>query len=277
MLEEGLVRVMTLADVELLSQNSPQTDRGPPTNESPNTKKTGPTSGTEQAEKMMKRKKVIDPNEVLTKDAKMIKELMAPTAVEEEEVEERDEQRSIINEAFAGDDVVLDFLKDKNKQEEAGKPKIVDLTLPGWGEWGGQGLKSSRRKHRRFKVKVVPPPPRRDEKLPAIIISEKRDSSVATHQVSQLPFPFENPSQFEHTIRSPIGRTWNTHHAVKKITAPKVVTQLGAIIEPIAYEELMKTKTLTLSGKGHRFLLESGKGNQKKPLQIKNEKKHKQN
>ena len=59
------------------------------------------------------------------------------------------EQRTIISEAFAGDDVVSDFLKDKRKQEEAGKPKVVDLTLPGWGEWGGQGLKTSRRKQRR--------------------------------------------------------------------------------------------------------------------------------
>lgn len=58
-------------------------------------------------------------------------------------------QMSIIKEAFAGDDVISDFLKDKKKQEEAGQPKVVDLTLPGWGEWGGVGLKPSRYKRRK--------------------------------------------------------------------------------------------------------------------------------
>ena len=59
------------------------------------------------------------------------------------------EQTAIIKEAFAGDDVISDFLKDKRKQEEAGRAKVVDLTLPGWGEWGGIGLKPSKRKRRK--------------------------------------------------------------------------------------------------------------------------------
>lgn len=59
------------------------------------------------------------------------------------------DQKLIIKEAFAGDDVVSDFLKEKRQQEEAAKPKVVDLTLPGWGEWGGVGLKPSRNKRRR--------------------------------------------------------------------------------------------------------------------------------
>lgn len=62
---------------------------------------------------------------------------------------------SIIKEAFAGDDVISDFLKDKKKQEEAGQPKVVDLTLPGWGEWGGVGLKPSRRKRRKWDIQEV--------------------------------------------------------------------------------------------------------------------------
>lgn len=59
---------------------------------------------------------------------------------------------SIIKEAFAGDDIIADFLKDKKKQEEAGKPKVVDLTLPGWGDWGGVGLKPPRYKRLKWVV-----------------------------------------------------------------------------------------------------------------------------
>uniref|UniRef100_A0A674ELP7 UTP14C small subunit processome component n=1 Tax=Salmo trutta TaxID=8032 RepID=A0A674ELP7_SALTR len=246
LLEEGLVRVRTLEDVELLSQDISASDTALLTTQTPGTDETDTQSATQQADKKRKRKKMIDPNEVLTKEAKVIEMTLAPTTVED--VEDKEEQRVIIKEAFAGDDVVSDFLKDKRKQEEAGRPKVIDLTLPGWGEWGGLGLQPSRSKRKRFRVKVAPPPPRQDQKLPNIIIAEKRDSSIAAHQVCQLPFPFENPTQFERTIRSPVGRTWNTQNAVQKITAPKVVTQLGAIIEPIAREDLIKNNRQAVTG-----------------------------
>ncbi|KAI5615751.1 U3 small nucleolar RNA-associated protein 14-like A [Silurus asotus] len=190
-----------------------------------------------------KKRKEIDPSEVLTKNANAIKVPLAPTLVEGDEGEEEEgvsAQMSIIKEAFAGDDVISDFLKDKKKQEEAGQPKVVDLTLPGWGEWGGVGLKPSRNKRRKFRLKPPPAAPREDQKLPAVIISEKRNVSIALHQVSQLPFPFQHSSQFETCIRSPVGQTWNTQSTVKKLTAPKVVTRLGSIIEPIRKEDFLK-------------------------------------
>uniref|UniRef100_A0A8K9XGE1 UTP14C small subunit processome component n=1 Tax=Oncorhynchus mykiss TaxID=8022 RepID=A0A8K9XGE1_ONCMY len=258
LLEEGLVRVRTLEDVELLSQDISASDTALLTTRDLGTEETDTQSATQQADK--KRKKMIDPNEVLTKEAKVIEMPLAPTAVED--VEDKEEQRVIIKEAFAGDDVISDFLKDKRKQEEAGRPKVIDLTLPGWGEWGGLGLQPSRSKRKRFRVKVAPPPPRQDQKLPNIIIAEKRDSSIAAHQVCQLPFPFENPIQFERTIRSPVGRTWNTQNTVQKITAPKVVTQLGAIIEPIAREDLIKDIRQAVTGPS--INLESDQGPQKK-------------
>lgn len=55
----------------------------------------------------------------------------------------------IIKEAFASDDVIGDFIKDKKRQINANKPKIINLVLPGWGEWGGQGLRPSAKKRRR--------------------------------------------------------------------------------------------------------------------------------
>uniref|UniRef100_A0A674EML5 UTP14C small subunit processome component n=1 Tax=Salmo trutta TaxID=8032 RepID=A0A674EML5_SALTR len=272
LLEEGLVRVRTLEDVELLSQDISASDTALLTTQTPGTDETDTQSATQQADKKRKRKKMIDPNEVLTKEAKVIEMTLAPTTVEDVEVRDTEEQRVIIKEAFAGDDVVSDFLKDKRKQEEAGRPKVIDLTLPGWGEWGGLGLQPSRSKRKRFRVKVAPPPPRQDQKLPNIIIAEKRDSSIAAHQVCQLPFPFENPTQFERTIRSPVGRTWNTQNAVQKITAPKVVTQLGAIIEPIAREDLIKNNRQAVTGTS--INLESDQGPQKK-RRSQQKKKHK--
>uniref|UniRef100_A0A3B4T2A7 UTP14C small subunit processome component n=1 Tax=Seriola dumerili TaxID=41447 RepID=A0A3B4T2A7_SERDU len=232
-LEEGLTRIRTLEDVELLSQEDSAADKEPVQPSLPPATKNLPPAAPVR-EKNRKRKRGIELKQVLTKETKVIHVPLTPAVEDAEDSDEKLDQRGLIKEAFAGDDVISDFLKDKRKQEDMGKPKVVDLTLPGWGEWGGTGLKPSRNKRRRFRIKTAPPLPRKDNHLPSVIISEKRNSSISLHQVNTLPFPFENHAQFESTIRSPMGRTWNTERTVRKITKPKVVTQLGAIIEPMA-------------------------------------------
>ncbi|XP_040005138.1 U3 small nucleolar RNA-associated protein 14 homolog A [Xiphias gladius] len=249
-LEEGLMRIRTLEDMEFLSQVESATDKAP-VQPQPTPATDDLPSATQKAGKNRKRKRGIELKEVLTREAKVIQVPFAQTVEDAEDSEDSDEklnQRGLIKEAFAGDDVISDFLRDKRKEEDAGKPKVVDLTLPGWGEWGGTGLKPSNTKRRRFRIKTALPPPRKDQQLPSVIISEKRNSSNSLHQVNLLPFPFENHAQFESTINSPIGRTWNTERTVKKMTKPKVITQLGAIIEPMAREELIKDRKLVSAG-----------------------------
>lgn len=189
-----------------------------------------------------KRKRGIELKEVLTKGTVEVQVPLPLSTEEDQDHEDVQHQRGLIQEAFAGDDVVSDFLKDKRAQEDAGKPKMVDLTLPGWGEWGGVGLQPTRARRKRFRLRAQPPPSRKDTKLPAVIISEKRNGAIGVHQVNTLPFPFENHEQFESTIRVPMGRTWNTECTVRKVIKPRVVTQLGAIIQPMAREELLKDK-----------------------------------
>ncbi|XP_054471459.1 U3 small nucleolar RNA-associated protein 14 homolog A [Anoplopoma fimbria] len=249
-LEEDLIRIRNLEDMEhmeLLSQEKSTSDETAALPQQPPATENLP-SAAPNAGKNKKRKRVIELSEVLTKETKVIQVPLTPTMEDTEDSDEKLDQRGLIKEAFAGDDVIADFLKDKRKQEDAGKPKVVDLTLPGWGEWGGTSLKPSRSKRRRFKIKTAPPPPRKDQHLPSVIMSEKRNASISLHQVTSLPFPFQNHAQFESTIRSPLGRTWNTEQTVKKISKPKVVTQLGAIIEPMAREELMKDKKQASTG-----------------------------
>ncbi|CAB1417864.1 unnamed protein product [Pleuronectes platessa] len=240
-LEEG-ERIRTPEDVEFLSQEL-STDEAPVQPQPIQATEKLPSAALKTGKKR-KRKRGTELKEVLTTEAKVIQVPIAPAVEDTEDSDEKLEQRGLIKEAFAGDDVISDFLRDKRNQEDAGRPKVVDLTLPGWGEWGGGGLKPSRNKRRRFRIKTVLPPPRKDQHLPSVIISEKRNCSISLHQVNSLPFPFENHMQFESTVRSPVGRTWNTEHTVKKITKPKVITQLGSIIEPMAREELVKNKKL---------------------------------
>ncbi|XP_005673956.1 U3 small nucleolar RNA-associated protein 14 homolog A isoform X2 [Sus scrofa] len=200
---------------------------------------TNPNNHLGATPKEKKRKEqMIDLQNLLTTKSPSVKSLAVPTTVEELEDEEERDQRQMIKEAFAGDDVIRDFLKEKREAVEASKPKDVDLTLPGWGEWGGVGLKPSAKKRRRFLIKTPEGPPRKDKNLPNVIISEQRNIHAAAHQVRVLPYPFTHHQQFERTIQTPIGSTWNTQRAFQKLTMPKVVTKPGHIIKPIKAEDV---------------------------------------
>uniref|UniRef100_A0A8C8XR67 U3 small nucleolar RNA-associated protein 14 homolog A n=1 Tax=Panthera leo TaxID=9689 RepID=A0A8C8XR67_PANLE len=185
-----------------------------------------------------KKEQMIDLQNLLTTKSPSVKSLAVPMTIEELEDEEERDQKRMIKEAFAGDDVIRDFLKEKREAVEASKPKDVDLTLPGWGEWGGVGLKPSAKKRRRFLIKTPEGPPRKDKNLPNVIINEKRNVHAAAHQVRVLPYPFTHHQQFERTIQTPIGSTWNTQRAFQKLTTPKVVTKPGHIIKPIKAEDV---------------------------------------
>ncbi|CAK8675140.1 unnamed protein product [Clavelina lepadiformis] len=154
-----------------------------------------------------------------------------------------DEQRMTIEQAFADDDVLAEFSFEKNELIEGSKPKDIDLSLPGWGEWGGTGVVPSKRKKRKFLTKAKPPPPRKDVNLDHVIITEDRDIQIAKHQVHDIPFPFVNSDHFEKTIVRPVGSTWNTPSAVKSLTNPEVSTLLGAIISPMDSESKEPNKT----------------------------------
>ncbi|XP_036915200.1 U3 small nucleolar RNA-associated protein 14 homolog A [Sturnira hondurensis] len=191
------------------------------------------------APKEKKRKEqMIDLQNILTTESPSVESLAVPTTIEELENEQERDQRQMIREAFAADDVIRDFLKEKREAVEESKPKDMDLTLPGWGEWGGVGLKPSAKKRKRFLIKAPEGPPRKDKNLPNVIINEKRNIQAAAHQVRVLPYPFTHHQQFERTIQTPIGSTWNTQRAFQKLTTPKVVTKPGHIIKPIKAEDV---------------------------------------
>ncbi|XP_005358460.1 U3 small nucleolar RNA-associated protein 14 homolog A [Microtus ochrogaster] len=185
-----------------------------------------------------KKEQMISLQKLLTTRTPSVTSVAVPTTVEEQEDEGERDQKQMIKEAFAGDDVIKEFLKEKRETIQANKPKDLDLTLPGWGEWGGMDLKPSAKKRRRFLIKAPEGPPRKDRNLPNVIINEKRNIYAAAHQVRVLPYPFTHHQQFERTIQNPIGSTWNTQRAFQKLTAPKVVTKAGHIIKPIKAEDV---------------------------------------
>lgn len=108
----------------------------------------------------------IDPNKYLEMRPSSLETFLPEGATLGEDNESEDEvedQRHVITEAFAGDDVVEDFAREKRAAEEADKPQDVDMTLPGWGSWAGANIRPSKRKRRRFMVRFPKKMPRRDE------------------------------------------------------------------------------------------------------------------
>ncbi|KAG0240366.1 Utp14 protein-domain-containing protein [Mortierella sp. GBAus27b] len=144
-------------------------------------------------------------------------------------------QRELVARAFANDNVVSEFEKEKLEVMEEDKPKDVDMTLPGWGSWGGKGAK----KRKNVVVKKALPGEgveankRKDAKLGHVIISEKRDKRSAAFSVTQIPHPFKTWEQYEQSLRTPVGKEWNTNASFQKMTLPRITTKLGTIIDPL--------------------------------------------
>lgn len=102
-------------------------------------------------------------------------------------------QRDLIAEAFAGDDVAADFAAQKARIEADDAPQEVDNSaLPGWGSWGGKGVKTNRKSgaQRAKKAAVMTPgletEKRKDAGMSNVIINERKDKKAAKYQVKDL-------------------------------------------------------------------------------------------
>lgn len=145
--------------------------------------------------------------------------------------------RELADRAFAGDDVVGAFEREKAAVESEDDDKVVDNTLPGWGSWGGEGVSNRQKKKRNAKlltkIEGVKKKDRKDAKLERVIISEKRVRKNDKYLASQLPHVFENKDQYERSLRLPVGPEWTTKQTFQDATKPRIVMKQG-IIAPMA-------------------------------------------
>eukprot|EP01134_Creolimax_fragrantissima_P000394 CFRG0394T1 len=162
-----------------------------------------------------------------------------------------EEQRKLIEAAFAGDDVVNAFEEEKEQEIDEEGPKSKEVDLPGWGSWGGEGVQISQRELQRKqekkelekKKKKAAAKKRKDSNLPHVIISEKRDKKQAKVLVKSVPHMFSTREQYERAIRLPVGKEWNTPSVFNKNIRPAISTKAGAVIMP-----LKMTKEVKLAG-----------------------------
>ncbi|XP_067141019.1 U3 small nucleolar RNA-associated protein 14 homolog A [Centruroides vittatus] len=169
-------------------------------------------------------------------------QLVECEAIDEEELDALSdgENKQDLAESYWDSEIIKEFEAEKSAAIEKDKPKDVDTFLPGWGNWGGTGIKVSKKRRRRFIIKAPPAPPRKDNALGNVIINEKHNEKIKQFQVNEIPFPFSSVQQFESTLRQPVGRTWNPETAFQRAIAPKIVTKMGQIIDPIDSDALLK-------------------------------------
>lgn len=143
-------------------------------------------------------------------------------------------QRELVAEAFAGDNVIEDFAREKAALIEADAPQTVDTSLPGWGSWGGKGTKK-RKTNPKFLKKTagVAAEERKDAGRANVIITEKKDKKAARFLPTDLPYPYTSVAQYEAAMAANIGSEFNSRAAFQRGTLPRVTKKPGAIVEPI--------------------------------------------
>ncbi|XP_073966514.1 U3 small nucleolar RNA-associated protein 14 homolog A [Choristoneura fumiferana] len=187
----------------------------------------------------------IDPNRFIVAKPKYLNSVVPEGENGHDLLDDDDEQvvpKVNIEEVFEEDDVVDSFRQEKEDEINKDKPEDIDLSLPGWGSWGGKGVKAPKRRKNRFITKGAPKMPRRDENKGDVIIKEFKDPKLAVHKVTNVPFPFTSVKDYEASIRAPLGNTFVTEKAHQQLIKPSVITKAGAVIEAMDEDELLVKK-----------------------------------
>lgn len=143
-------------------------------------------------------------------------------------------QKNLISEAFAGDDVVSEFQEEKRRIVEEEDDKTEDMTLPGWGGWGGADItKAPKKKFVRKIDGVMQKDKRKDKDLKNVIVNETLNKHNLKYQSSSVPFPYESREQYERALRMPIGEEWTSKATHKKATQPRIVVKRGHVVDPL--------------------------------------------
>jgi len=202
----------------------------------------------------MEAKKNVNPNDFMQINIKNQNFADADTSDDDEDDEGLAESRSKITEAFANDDDILrDFRKEAQEKAAAKKAKNAKpAAMPGWGNWASSDadMKQKRKrkceKHREILREKASKKPKlarnsNSDKGYRVIVNESaKGQSARAHQTSSVPFPFTGVSDFESSIRMPVGETFVPRTSFKKLTQPKVKVAKGAVIEAMDKSQLVK-------------------------------------
>lgn len=143
---------------------------------------------------------------------------------------------ALVEAAFAGDDVEDQFQQEKKTAADDEDDQYEDTSMPGWGSWTGQDLKSHKKRAPKKRLvkkqQGVKAANRKDANLDRVILSEKRVKKNVKYLAPQLPHPFESKQQYERSLRVPVGPEWTTKETFQNSTKPRIMVKQG-IIRPM--------------------------------------------
>ncbi|GMH32317.1 hypothetical protein BSKO_00151 [Bryopsis sp. KO-2023] len=157
-------------------------------------------------------------------------------------------QEDLIEMAFAGDDVGVDFAAEKAKEVEKDLgPELEVNVLPGWGTWKSQQrepkwMAEARAKDKEEREQALAA--RKDSKMEHVIINEKIPAASAKYMLEDLPRPFKEHGAYEMSMRHPIGKDFNPDDAFQDFTRPSVITRAGVMIDPLRYTDSLKEQAV---------------------------------
>eukprot|EP00656_Telonema_subtile_P018306 TRINITY_DN19879_c0_g1_i1.p2 TRINITY_DN19879_c0_g1~~TRINITY_DN19879_c0_g1_i1.p2 ORF type:complete len:199 (+),score=39.83 TRINITY_DN19879_c0_g1_i1:268-864(+) len=152
------------------------------------------------------------------------------------------DQEYLVTRAFAKDEIDEDFMALKDQQTESVmRPADRNMSLPGWGEWGGENdWLNSQHKERvaqkelaRKIEKTTLMKSRADAHLDNVIINHDVHILPSKYSLHMVPRPFSNSTEFLRSMRPPTGPEWNTPLTFKEGTQPRITTKQGVGINPL--------------------------------------------
>ncbi|EFJ43959.1 hypothetical protein VOLCADRAFT_121361 [Volvox carteri f. nagariensis] len=134
------------------------------------------------------------------------------------------DQRDLIRQAFAGDDVEEEFAAEKASAVAEELPHVDEPSgMPGWGAWASQQRNPKwmqAAKEKAAKIRADAAAGRKDANLKYVVISEKWDKKASKYMAPAAPFPFTNQEAYERSLRQPLGREYNPDAAFRDLTRP---------------------------------------------------------
>ncbi|KAL0208203.1 hypothetical protein P9112_010790 [Eukaryota sp. TZLM1-RC] len=159
-----------------------------------------------------------------------------------------DDQKTAIQSILAENSNEKDFsdLKSTLVKEE----HHVDLpeAVPGWGDWGGEGIKTKLNKKqqdvrkRLKKQQKHDMDKRRDAGKARVIIREKPEKIGQKYTVKQIPHEFKKKQDYERVLQRPISHDFVPISQHERLIKPKVVVGRGRVIQPIKRTQSMNRR-----------------------------------
>ncbi|XP_022689465.1 U3 small nucleolar RNA-associated protein 14 homolog A-like isoform X1 [Varroa jacobsoni] len=153
---------------------------------------------------------------------------------------DEERQKKLIQEAFAGDDVVEDFIKEQKEKDALERNAEREAALKQKGLDGDWVTPSNIHRLNDRKKKFLESHRKMFQPRAAIVHEDANMRGIQAHRVFDVPKGFTKISQFETVLKQPIGSMFNTPSAFQELIKPYVVTSRGKIIKPIDQNALVK-------------------------------------